>query len=333
MHVAPGGQAYVHQQPAAGEPVLQKHEARLEVRGEYGLDPIFNGMNTNTQAWPTPLIQGEPPCICVQAARRLAPKSADLPPPTTESIQSLLTYGVDPDSVGLSLGETDLIYPTISGLPYDDAEHCIIAENHVPECYKKVKPQVLSIKLYQSFSEETLFYIFFSLPGDLLHIAAARCLYERNWKFNRRHKVWCKEAKQSGSSSASTSSTLSSHGAGANSSGINSSIGMTPHQDGSDQRTVWEIFDTALWKVRRSVKVFDPKEMVRFQLIKDRMSKAAVKSKSRPPAPPASTTKNPSSASPVQPNKAAANAGTSSIHGEGSAANSSGAEETLSALS
>lgn len=334
IHVAPGGQAYVQQQSPTVEPALPKHEARLELRGEYGLDPIFNGTNTNTQAWPTQVMEGEVPCLCVQAAKRLSPKSAGLPAPSTESIQSILTYGIDPDSVGLSLGESDLIYSTISGLPYDDPEHCIMDENHVPEYYKKVKPQVLSMKLFQSFSEETLFYIFYSLPADLLHIAAARFLYERNWKFNRRHKLWCKEAKESGSSSSSNSSALSSHGVGANSSGIQPSNGRVSHHEVPEQKTAWEIFDTSSWSVKRCVdKIFDPEEMVRYELIKDRMSKGAGKSKSRAPVPSTSTTKSPSSTTPVQSKKAATNAPTTSTPGEGPVSTSSGTDENISASS
>jgi len=40
------------------------------------------------------------------------------------------------------------------------------------------------------FSEETLFYIFYCMPRDLLQAAAAHELYKRDWRYHKTLKRW-----------------------------------------------------------------------------------------------------------------------------------------------
>ena len=40
------------------------------------------------------------------------------------------------------------------------------------------------------FSDETLFYIFYAMPRDILQQAAAAELYNRDWRFHRELKLW-----------------------------------------------------------------------------------------------------------------------------------------------
>jgi hypothetical protein len=40
------------------------------------------------------------------------------------------------------------------------------------------------------FSEETLFYIFYAMPQDVLQDAAAQELYNRHWRYHKEHGVW-----------------------------------------------------------------------------------------------------------------------------------------------
>lgn len=41
-----------------------------------------------------------------------------------------------------------------------------------------------------SYTEDTLFFIFYSKPKDLMQELAARELKERNWRFHKKLKVW-----------------------------------------------------------------------------------------------------------------------------------------------
>lgn len=237
-----------------------KHDIPLVVTGEYGLDNLFNGVESGMHAWPgagssensnANLFNG------TAAARRMAPSSTMRPPPPATSVQSLMAFGFDPDTLGLALNDDDPLYPTISSLPYDRVERCILPDYHTPEIYRKAKPQVLSMKLYNSFSDATLFYIFYSMPGDVLHIAAARCLYDRHWVYHKRNRAWYhpKESKQGGPGSEAGN-------------------------------TEWEFFDASTWKIVPKTISIDPKDLEKYERIKERMSKAADSKSRRPPPPP-----------------------------------------------
>eukprot|EP00128_Syssomonas_multiformis_P007613 Colp12_sorted_trinity150504_noHs@21806 len=40
------------------------------------------------------------------------------------------------------------------------------------------------------FSDESLFYIFYSMPRDVLQVAAAHELYAREWRLHKALKLW-----------------------------------------------------------------------------------------------------------------------------------------------
>jgi len=48
-----------------------------------------------------------------------------------------------------------------------------------------LKPQY-----FGKFSNETLFYIFYYMPKDTLHLLAAEELYKRKWRYNTDHTIW-----------------------------------------------------------------------------------------------------------------------------------------------
>ncbi|KAG5935739.1 hypothetical protein E4U53_000379, partial [Claviceps sorghi] len=59
----------------------------------------------------------------------------------------------------------------------------------LPECYSVTNVQPIETKI-QNFSEETLFWIFYSCPIDAQQQLAAKELYSRNWRWHMRHQVW-----------------------------------------------------------------------------------------------------------------------------------------------
>ncbi len=42
----------------------------------------------------------------------------------------------------------------------------------------------------QSFSDETLFYIFYSMPRDIMQEMAAQELTNRNWRWHKEFRLW-----------------------------------------------------------------------------------------------------------------------------------------------
>lgn len=59
----------------------------------------------------------------------------------------------------------------------------------LPPCYTVNSPPPATKKM-NFFSEETLFYIFYALPKDLLQEAAAQELFNRDWRYHKELKLW-----------------------------------------------------------------------------------------------------------------------------------------------
>ena len=59
----------------------------------------------------------------------------------------------------------------------------------IPSCYH-IPSLPAALTKITSFSDETLFYIFYAMPGDKMQELAARELYSRNWRFYKPAKAW-----------------------------------------------------------------------------------------------------------------------------------------------
>jgi CCR4-NOT transcription complex subunit 2 len=68
-------------------------------------------------------------------------------------------------------------------------------ESIIPSCYQvpSIPPAASKIG---NFADETLFYIFYSMPGDRMQDSAARELNVRGWRFHIPTKSWIKEDKE-----------------------------------------------------------------------------------------------------------------------------------------
>lgn len=58
----------------------------------------------------------------------------------------------------------------------------------VPECYRHAPPR-LQPGYFTKFAQETLFYIFYSMPGDEAQLFAADELQHRGWAYHKEFKV------------------------------------------------------------------------------------------------------------------------------------------------
>lgn len=60
---------------------------------------------------------------------------------------------------------------------------------HLPSCYNVQAPPPAQTKV-ANFSDETLFFIFYSTPRDILQEVAAVELHHRNWRFHKELQLW-----------------------------------------------------------------------------------------------------------------------------------------------
>ncbi|WBW74646.1 CCR4-Not complex NOT box subunit 2 [Schizosaccharomyces osmophilus] len=106
----------------------------------------------------------------------------------------MLQLGCDLSALGFDLApvEEDRLISTNMSSPWAELNtKKPISEPpfKLPECYKSVAPPPQLSKVIQ-FSDETLFYIFYTKPQDILQEAAAQELTNRNWRFHKEFRVW-----------------------------------------------------------------------------------------------------------------------------------------------
>ncbi|CAG8528838.1 11472_t:CDS:2 [Ambispora gerdemannii] len=110
----------------------------------------------------------------------------------TDPDLSMLALGSDLATLGLNLNSPDSALYTTFTSPWADNNQIaglIEPDYQLPSCYNVQPPPPAQSKI-SSFSDETLFYIFYSMPRDILQEAAAQELYNRNWRYHREYKLW-----------------------------------------------------------------------------------------------------------------------------------------------
>ncbi|GFS53053.1 CCR4-NOT transcription complex subunit 2 [Nephila pilipes] len=103
-----------------------------------------------------------------------------------------LALGSDLTTLGLNLNTTENLYPSFAG-PW--AEHPCRPQDidyHVPSEYlvnQNIRDKLAPVKLNR-YGEDLLFYLFYMFSGDVLQVAAAAELYNRDWRFHKDDRVW-----------------------------------------------------------------------------------------------------------------------------------------------
>ncbi|KAH9960206.1 hypothetical protein BC827DRAFT_420166 [Russula dissimulans] len=110
--------------------------------------------------------------------------------------QALLSVGTDLGTMGLDMQQQENLYPTFI-TPWADssAAHTVEPDFHLPGCYN-VQPPAPGPGKAAAFSDETLFFMFYSSPRDALQEIAAQELYNRNWRYHKELRIWL--TKESG---------------------------------------------------------------------------------------------------------------------------------------
>ncbi|KAF8464024.1 hypothetical protein BDZ91DRAFT_730577 [Kalaharituber pfeilii] len=121
---------------------------------------------------------------------------------------AMLALGTDLTQLGLDLSQPDSSnVPLWAGFasPFADLESKPIEpEFTLPQCYSVSNIQPLSSKV-ANFSDETLFYIFYTMPQDIMQEVVATELTSRNWRYHTGVRLWL--TKEPGSTPTQLSDT------------------------------------------------------------------------------------------------------------------------------
>jgi CCR4-NOT transcription complex subunit 2 len=96
--------------------------------------------------------------------------------------------GLDLTTFGLNLNSADSLYLSFTS-PFADVANEPVY--NIPQCYN-THPPALKPEHLSKFHLETLFYMFYQLPRDILQACAAQELYRRDWRYHAELKIWLK---------------------------------------------------------------------------------------------------------------------------------------------
>eukprot|EP00698_Gefionella_okellyi_P005848 TRINITY_DN15283_c0_g1_i1.p1 TRINITY_DN15283_c0_g1~~TRINITY_DN15283_c0_g1_i1.p1 ORF type:complete len:414 (+),score=48.86 TRINITY_DN15283_c0_g1_i1:106-1347(+) len=104
---------------------------------------------------------------------------------------NLLALGTDLTALGLNLNSSDSLYSTF-GSPFSEQPLKREPDFKLPQCYYMQPPFTAQSATAKTahFSDETLFYIFYAMPGDAIQLAAAQELQHREWRYHKEQKAW-----------------------------------------------------------------------------------------------------------------------------------------------
>ncbi|KAL9601459.1 MAG: hypothetical protein Q9219_002525 [cf. Caloplaca sp. 3 TL-2023] len=100
-----------------------------------------------------------------------------------------LAIGQDLTQLGLDLNSQEPLWPTWSGPFAEPNARPLQPDFHLPECYTVDNVHRVRDKI-SSFSDETLFWIFYTQPRDLMQELAASELTGRNWRYHKELMTW-----------------------------------------------------------------------------------------------------------------------------------------------
>mmetsp|Transcript_19347 Transcript_19347/g.22411 ORF Transcript_19347/g.22411 Transcript_19347/m.22411 type:complete len:428 (+) Transcript_19347:119-1402(+) len=110
----------------------------------------------------------------------------------TDADRNALALGSDLTLLGLNLNSSDQLYSTFAS-PWSESPTSREPQYQLPICYY-MQPPALKTGHLSKFQLETLFYIFYALPRDVLQAYAAQELYAREWKYHVDLKLWFRRA-------------------------------------------------------------------------------------------------------------------------------------------
>ncbi|KAK6533867.1 hypothetical protein TWF281_005216 [Arthrobotrys megalospora] len=103
---------------------------------------------------------------------------------------ALLALGTDLTQLGLELNQPEQPLSATFASPWSDQQvRAAEPDFKLPPCYAVMNTQPLQSKV-RNFSDETLFYIFYTMPKDVMQEIVAQELTQRNWRYHKDLQVW-----------------------------------------------------------------------------------------------------------------------------------------------
>jgi CCR4-NOT transcription complex subunit 2 len=103
-----------------------------------------------------------------------------------------LMRGVDLQTLGINMGSQEPLlqsYPGPWAEPNAAPLRPLDSEYTIPDCYTVKKIGPLSSRI-TGFLDETLFFIFYTMPRDYIQMLVAQELVARKWRYHMREKQW-----------------------------------------------------------------------------------------------------------------------------------------------
>lgn len=115
----------------------------------------------------------------------------------SEPDHGLSSMGTDLGTMGLDMSYPGNLYSTFI-TPWADqtAARSVEPDFHLPACYLSVQAPPPGPGKAAMFSDETLFFMFYSSPRDAMQEVAAQELWNRNWRYHKDLRLWI--TKESG---------------------------------------------------------------------------------------------------------------------------------------
>ena len=108
---------------------------------------------------------------------------------------SAFTMGVDINSLGLDLDSPEPLFATFSTPFADNRSRPVIPEFTLPGGYTVTNVPALATRM-SAFSDETLFFVFYQNPRDVVQELAAGELYSRDWRWHKELQQWMMKDSQ-----------------------------------------------------------------------------------------------------------------------------------------
>jgi CCR4-NOT transcription complex subunit 2 len=110
----------------------------------------------------------------------------------TDPDVTTLALGTDLTTLGLNLNSPEALWKTFAS-PWADGAGKPEPDFRTPSCYLTPPPR-LTPAYFGRFQPDTLFYIFYGMPGDEAQVYAADELSNRGWYYHKELKTWLTRA-------------------------------------------------------------------------------------------------------------------------------------------
>lgn len=107
-----------------------------------------------------------------------------------------LTPGIDLTTLGLNLNQSEPLYPSFQSPWSETPCRPQDIDYHVPTEYLAnvyVRDKLAPIRLNR-YMDDLLFFLFYVYGGDLLQVAVAAELYNRDWRYHKDERAWMTRA-------------------------------------------------------------------------------------------------------------------------------------------